>query len=243
MFWRIVGSIFAGIWIFNAFQMFGCPEVAFGGSPRAVVWECVVEAGDMPGVLAGFGILAIAGGVLYWLWSPLIAGNQGQGPESQPAARESQPDPVRSFQPPNSSGLGSATDPGTLREAAKHTDWGRRLQVASNQHTPTDVLDDLSTDTYKPVRLAVVENPRTPMATVKRMAENDAWDVASVQKAASDRLKEATPAPDFGVDALPRPAPSENTIEQLERLAKLYQDGLLTDDEYSAMKATLINGN
>jgi len=48
------------------------------------------------------------------------------------------------------------------------------------------------------------------------------------------------PAPEQPAAA--QPPPSQDPIERLKELAELKQQGILTDEEFTAMKAKLING-
>jgi hypothetical protein len=52
----------------------------------------------------------------------------------------------------------------------------------------------------------------------------------------------AQPPPQPAATPAPEPTTTETTIAELERLAELKQQGLLTDDEFTALKARLLAG-
>ena len=75
MIWRLLLSFLGVWWAINAFQMFACGSVSFGGTRRAVQWACYEGSGfGVPGPVAGLGILLVLAGVLYWMWRPLWSG-------------------------------------------------------------------------------------------------------------------------------------------------------------------------
>jgi hypothetical protein len=56
--------------------------------------------------------------------------------------------------------------------------------------------------------------------------------------------QDAAPAPEPAYAAPPPPpaAPEVDPIEQLKQLGALHEQGILTDEEFSAQKAKIING-
>jgi hypothetical protein len=67
--------------------------------------------------------------------------------------------------------------------------------------------------------------------------------VAQRQHANAQAAQAAQPAPQPAAPPAPEPLPTaETTIAELERLVELKQQGLLTDGEFTALKARLLAG-
>jgi len=143
-----------------------------------------------------------------------------------------------------------------LATSASSNDPVVRRNAAENPHTPVDVINSLARDSKWKVRAGVTYNPSAPTETLA-MLTGDSWDAVrrKARKALDKRASATDTAPveketaevPNSTEAVPGPGapsvgPSELVIDQLERLANLYRDGLLTDDEYTAMKAKLIDG-
>lgn len=268
MFWRLAGSAFVGIWMFNAFLMFGCEAVSFRGSSRLVTWTC--GTAGMPGSLAALGILIAGGVVLWWLWSDLIR-------EARADSRNSPSRGANSGPSPQSINLEQArtASASTLRGLARNERWTVRREVARNTSAPPDVLDRLASDNSSEVRLVVAENPKTSPGTLRTLvSDND----LRVQRAVSERLPvgdttRSVPNPalspglsrkggsaedqGFGEEAtvieqpLQEPAdePDVDSIEdvdavmeRLERLVALRDGGHLTEVEFANMKRSILEG-
>ena len=60
------------------------------------------------------------------------------------------------------------------------------------------------------------------------------------QGVADAQAQQAQPAP--APAAAPSGGVGDDTVEQLERLAKLKNDGILTDEEFAAQKAKILGG-
>jgi len=157
----------------------------------------------------------------------------------------------KAFQWSSATHIDSVTDSETLRTAASDTDLQTRKAVARNPNTPPDVLESLSKTQLKGTRFAVIKNPRTPRTVVEYMAEHD--EFPSIQRAANERLKtgkfdndeeleesETDEEPEIseGADAI-EPIPP-NLIDDLERLADLYKQGMLSEEEFDLLKSRLI---
>jgi hypothetical protein len=74
MFWSIIGLIGGGSFVatgFNVLTSPSCDTVGFGGG-RAVQVTCyeagAALSGDFPGTVAGLGMLAAGGLILYFAW-------------------------------------------------------------------------------------------------------------------------------------------------------------------------------
>ena len=74
MFWSVIGLIGGGSFIFNGFGVLTdprCDTVGFGGG-RAVQVTCYEAgaplSGEFPGTVAGLGMLAFGGLILYFAW-------------------------------------------------------------------------------------------------------------------------------------------------------------------------------
>jgi hypothetical protein len=74
MFWSILGLIGGGSFIFNGFGVLtdpSCDTVGFGGG-RSVQVACyeagAAMSGEFSGTVAGLGMLAVGGLVLYFAW-------------------------------------------------------------------------------------------------------------------------------------------------------------------------------
>ena len=55
---------------------------------------------------------------------------------------------------------------------SKHSDYSIRTSVASNPHTPAEVLEVLSKDPDWGVRLCVTTNPNTPDETLETLSKD-----------------------------------------------------------------------
>jgi Short C-terminal domain len=257
LFWRVVGSVFAVIWMVNAFQMFACPAISFGGSSRAVVWECL-PVGGVPGAVAGLGIILTATVLLYWLWQPFVASKQRRSPTANGSERLSSSSQEPRTLPPTESTLRSTTDPVVLRNAASTSDFSSRVAIAANPHTPVDVLTSLSMDKASGVRRNIVSNPNTPIEVLEQMAEYD--NFSSVMSAAREQLSTRTPDTfkehdeastgdqilaatellPLGNGGAETSTPSD-ILDALERLADLHERGALSEPEFAELKRRLIN--
>jgi hypothetical protein len=74
MFWSVIGLIGGGSFIVNGFSVLtdpSCDTVGFAGG-RAVQVTCyengAAMSGDFPGTVAGLGMLAVGGVILYFAW-------------------------------------------------------------------------------------------------------------------------------------------------------------------------------
>jgi len=77
MFWSVIGLIGGGSFIFNGFGVLtdtNCDTVGFGGG-RAVQVTCYEAGtsmgGEFSGTVAGIGMLAVGGVILYFAWRNL----------------------------------------------------------------------------------------------------------------------------------------------------------------------------
>jgi len=70
----------------------------------------------------------------------------------------------------------------------------------------------------------------------RNSAEQQHQEQGQDQRISDLEQQQAPPPP----AAAPSPAPSSPMIDQLNQLAALHQQGVLTDDEFSAAKAKLI---
>ncbi|MFN2200194.1 MAG: SHOCT domain-containing protein [Caldilineaceae bacterium] len=70
----------------------------------------------------------------------------------------------------------------------------------------------------------------------KKYAQQDQaeYDDQVQQQQAYDQQQYAPPPP------APAPAPAEDPIDQIERLGKLKEEGLLTEEEFAAQKAKIL---
>ena len=86
---------------------------------------------------------------------------------------------------------------------------------------------------------ATAVSGRVQRRQARRYAESDAEIAAEREQAYEQQVQPQAAAP-----AAPAPAaPSENdTITQLEKLGKLRDQGILTDDEFTAEKAKILGG-
>ena len=74
MFWSVIGFIAGGTFLFNGFGVLvdpSCDTVGFSGG-RAVQVTCyeagALLSGEFPGTVAGLGMLAVGGIILYFAW-------------------------------------------------------------------------------------------------------------------------------------------------------------------------------
>lgn len=74
MLWSVLGLIGGGTFIVNGFSVLtdpNCDTVGFGGG-RAVQVTCyqagAAMSGEFPGTVAGFGMIAVGGLILYFAW-------------------------------------------------------------------------------------------------------------------------------------------------------------------------------
>lgn len=74
-------------------------------------------------------------------------------------------------------------------------------------------------------------NGRVQRRQAQKFADRDAQTAAQRQQAYDQQAQQAAPAPPGGADVL----------DQLERLGQLHEQGVLTDEEFSAQKAKLLN--
>ncbi len=209
MIWRLLLSFLGVWWVINAFQMFACGSVSFGGTRRAVQWACYEGSGfGVPGPVAGLGILLVVAGVLYWMWRPLWSGpparstptRMGQMAEQTP---KSEPRPAR--RPVSSAATGdipprrktdmndpiseiwSMTSEEDLEARSKSEDWTIRRAVAQNPHTSPEVMATLSVDDVAGVRKAVASALTAPEEVLQDIADGD--PVMVVRGLAEDSLQ------------------------------------------------------
>ena len=85
-------------------------------------------------------------------------------------------------------------------------------------------------------------NGRVARRQAEKYADRDAQIMASRSQAYQQDVAAATPPPP--APAAPAPAPAaageDDLIDQLERLGKLREQGILTDAEFAAQKAKLL---
>ena len=79
-------------------------------------------------------------------------------------------------------------------------------------------------------RTAVIAGTASAVGGRVQHRQNEKW-------AAQEQQQEPAPAP---VAAAPA-APAEDPIEQLQKLGKLHEQGILTDEEFAADKAKILN--
>lgn len=85
-------------------------------------------------------------------------------------------------------------------------------------------------------------NGRVARRQAEKYADRDAQIMASRSQAYQQDVAAAAPPPP--APAAPAPAPAaageDDLIDQLERLGKLREQGILTDEEFAAQKAKLL---
>ncbi|HKJ56168.1 MAG TPA: SHOCT domain-containing protein [Nitriliruptoraceae bacterium] len=85
---------------------------------------------------------------------------------------------------------------------------------------------------------ATAVSGRVQRRQAERYAGRDAQIYADREQAYQQDVARAQPAP------APAPAPAsaggESVLDQLERLGKLHEQGILTDDEFAAEKAKIL---
>jgi hypothetical protein len=90
-------------------------------------------------------------------------------------------------------------------------------------------------------RTAVVAGTAT--AVVGGVSRHQAGKAQTQQDAAAYQAEQAAPPPPQVVYAAPPEAPAatqDNTISQLQQLAELHTQGVLTDEEFAAQKAKVL---
>ena len=113
-------------------------------------------------------------------------------------------------------------DPEALRAFANHDDPAVRRAVASNAHTPDDLLHVLTSDEDTDVRIATAGNPSTPLGPLRLMVNSREPTVAlAASRALDERLghveeddspTDASPDVDQGATGEPSP-PSTDPAE------------------------------
>lgn len=71
-------------------------------------------------------------------------------------------------------------------------------------------------------------------------AYTHAMNEAAAQSAPPPQQYAPPPPPQYAPPPPPAPAPQDDTITQLERLADLKDQGILTDEEFAAQKAKIL---
>ena len=84
-------------------------------------------------------------------------------------------------------------------------------------------------------RTAVIAGTASAVGGRVQHRQNEKWAAQEQQQYAEQQA--AAPAP---VAAAPA-APAEDPIEQLQKLGKLHEQGILTDEEFAAEKAKILN--
>ncbi|MGZ8571026.1 MAG: SHOCT domain-containing protein [Actinomycetota bacterium] len=67
-------------------------------------------------------------------------------------------------------------------------------------------------------------------------------DQDAAQNAAIDDLSQQQAAPMPAAPAAPAGGMSQSSIEELKQLGQLHEQGVLTDEEFAAQKAKILNG-
>jgi ribonuclease D len=73
-------------------------------------------------------------------------------------------------------------------------------------------------------------------AAYEAQAQQDAIDAAAAQAVAAQQAQYAPPPPQYA----PPPPAQDDTMAQLQKLAEMNKQGVLTDEEFAAMKAKLL---
>jgi hypothetical protein len=92
-------------------------------------------------------------------------------------------------------------------------------------------------------RTAVVAGTATAVGGRVRRRQEQRWAQQEGQQYAQYQQQAAAAAPP--APAAPAPAPAggeESLIDQLKQLGELKEQGILTDEEFAAQKAKLLNG-
>lgn len=80
-------------------------------------------------------------------------------------------------------------------------------------------------------------NGRVQRRQAEKFADRDAQIYAERNEAYQQQVAAQAPAQPAQVAA----APADDTLEQLQKLGELHQQGILTDEEFAAQKAKILN--
>ncbi len=89
---RAIVTVLALWWFFNAIVMFGCTSVDFTGMTTACFDAAAgtADGGHFTGLSAGLFVLALAAGMLTWMWIVpkvrMVLHNRAQDDEATPAS-------------------------------------------------------------------------------------------------------------------------------------------------------------
>jgi hypothetical protein len=86
-------------------------------------------------------------------------------------------------------------------------------------------------------RVAVVSGTATAVSNRVSRRQGNRWAAQEEQQ-----YQQQAPPPPPPAAAAPAAAPAESTLDQLKDLAQLKQQGILTDDEFTAQKARILAG-
>ena len=84
-------------------------------------------------------------------------------------------------------------------------------------------------------------NGRVQRRQAEKFASRDAQIYADRQAAYQQDVAQQMPQQAPQPQQAPAPQ-ADDTFDQLERLGKLYENGVLTEDEFAAQKAKILNG-
>jgi len=191
MFWRIVGSIFVGVWIFNGFQMLGCETVVFSGGGRVTRWACVQgpAASGVPGALVGLVIIAGGIGLLWWWWGNIIQAIRGAAPVGYSPQAQSQS--TTHATPKSGPQSDSRRRLERVDDIVYNYDWSERVKAARHPKTGQRTLAALAMDKIPAVRQAVAYNQNAGRTVLTELAESDSD--TGVQRVALETLEAMAP--------------------------------------------------
>ncbi len=151
MFWKVIGTLFAIIWMLNAFAMLGCGRVTMEGSGgRVIRYSCHETSSTFPGQaqtgwpgpLVGGGILLAGGLLLYQWWIRPF--------------RYDMPQPVST---PNRSSRTSGTGPASSG-AHQRTSESPSLEIRTRPHPVVTVPSSTQTRTTVTLKPETLERVR-----------------------------------------------------------------------------------
>jgi len=79
------------------------------------------------------------------------------------------------------------------------------------------------------------------IANHRRRVEQDMYQQGEYDQQTQDQQYAAEPAPPPPAPAAPAPDPMEAKMAELEKLGRLHESGVLTDEEFAAEKAKVLN--
>lgn len=120
----------------------------------------------------------------------------------------------------------TSTPPDALERYSRASSAAIRRLVGQNPSTPRETLELLTSDEVDGVRSGVAKNPSTPPDLLQQLA-NDSSD--RVRNAALMNARFIQVAPQWETN-------SGSRVDALERLARLHQQGALTEQEFKAEK-------